>query len=341
MKNIKKYLAIIIFLSIAGCSPVQEVNIYTSRHYDVDDILYAEFTKKTGIQVNVISGSGVALMERLKSEGKNSPGDVFFTVDAGNLANFQKGGFLQPITSQKIKDLVPEELRGVNDEWVAIAKRARVIFYNPESITQDEIDGIRYEELSEEKWRGRVVIRSSSNMYNQSLVSSLISNLGEETTEQWAKGLVKNMARNPQGNDRSQLMAVANGVADLAIANTYYVGIMLSGKGGDEQKKAAEKLKVAFPNQNDRGAHINISGGGILKYSPNKDNAEKFLEFLLSVEAQSHIVNNSFEYPVIEAVQPHPIIDNLGEFKMDNTSVSDFGKYNPIAVKLMDRAGWK
>ena len=341
MKNIKKYLAIIIFLSIAGCSPVQEVNIYTSRHYDVDDILYAEFTKKTGIQVNVISGSGVALMERLKSEGKNSPGDVFFTVDAGNLANFQKGGFLQPITSQKIKDLVPEELRGVHDEWVAIAKRARVIFYNPESITQDEIDGIRYEELSEEKWRGRVVIRSSSNMYNQSLVSSLISNLGEETTEQWAKGLVKNMARNPQGNDRSQLMAVANGVADLAIANTYYVGIMLSGKGGDEQKKAAEKLKVAFPNQNDRGAHINISGGGILKYSPNKDNAEKFLEFLLSVEAQSHIVNNSFEYPVIEAVQPHPIIDNLGEFKMDNTSVSDFGKYNPIAVKLMDRAGWK
>ena len=341
MKNIKKYLAIIIFLSIAGCSPVQEVNIYTSRHYDVDDILYAEFTKKTGIQVNVISGSGVALMERLKSEGKNSPGDVFFTVDAGNLANFQKGGFLQPITSQKIKDLVPEELRGVNDEWVAIAKRARVIFYNPESITQDEIDGIRYEELSEEKWRGRVVIRSSSNMYNQSLVSSLISNLGEETTEQWAKGLVKNMARNPQGNDRSQLMAVANGVADLAIANTYYVGIMLSGKGGDEQQKAAEKLKVAFPNQNDRGAHINISGGGILKYSPNKDNAEKFLEFLLSVEAQSHIVNNSFEYPVIEAVQPHPIIDNLGEFKMDNTSVSDFGKYNPIAVKLMDRAGWK
>ena len=341
MKNIKKYLAIIIFLSIAGCSPVQEVNVYTSRHYDVDDILYAEFTKKTGIQVNVISGSGGALMERLKSEGKNSPGDVFFTVDAGNLANFQKGGFLQPITSQKILDLVPEELRGVNDEWVAIAKRARVIFYNPESITQDEIDGITYEELSDEKWRGRVVIRSSSNMYNQSLVSSLISNLGEERTEQWAKGLVKNMARSPQGNDRSQLMAVANGVADLAIANTYYVGIMLSGKGGDEQQKAAEKLKVAFPNQNDRGAHVNISGGGILKYSPNKDNAEKFLEFLLSVEAQSHIVNNSFEYPVIETVQPHPIIDNLGEFKMDNTSVSDFGKYNPIAVKLMDRAGWK
>lgn len=342
MKNIKKYLiALTVFVALIGCSPVQEVNIYTSRHYDVDDILYAEFTKKTGIQVNVISGSGGALMERLKSEGKNSPGDVFFTVDAGNLANFQKSGLLQPITSKKIKDLVPKELRGVNDEWVAIAKRARVIFYNPDSVTQDEIDGITYEELSDEKWRGRIVVRSSSNMYNQSLVSSLISNLGEQRTEQWAKGLVKNMARSPQGNDRSQLMAVANGVADLAIANTYYVGIMLSGKGGEEQQKAAEKLKVAFPNQNDRGAHVNISGGGILKFSPNKENAEKFLEFLLSLDAQSHIVNNSFEYPVIEAVKPHPIINNLGEFKMDKTSVSDFGEYNPIAVKLMDRAGWK
>ena len=135
MKNIKKYLiALTVFVSLIGCSPVQEVNIYTSRHYDVDDILYAEFTKKTGIQVNVISGSGGALMERLKSEGKNSPGDVFFTVDAGNLANFQKSGLLQPITSKKIKDLVPKELRGVNDEWVAIAKRARVIFYNPSAL---------------------------------------------------------------------------------------------------------------------------------------------------------------------------------------------------------------
>ena len=237
--------------------------------------------------------------------------------------------------------MVPAELRGPNDEWVAIAKRARVIFYNPESVTDDEIKNISYEDLSSEIWKGRIVVRSSSNMYNQSLVASLISNLGIENTEDWATKLVNNFARTPQGNDRSQLMAVANGLADVAIANTYYIGIMLAGKGGEEQLKAAGKLKLAFPNQDNRGAHVNISGGGILKHSPNKDNAEKFLEFLLTEEAQTHIVNNSFEYPVIDTISPHPIIAGFGDFMMDQTSVADFGKYNPEAVKLMDRAGWK
>ena len=261
MKSLKFLIKILFFsLIVVGCSPVEEVNVYTSRHYDVDDILYAEFTKKTGIKVNIISGSGGALMERLKAEGQNSPGDVFFTVDAGNLANFQKAGFLQ-----QIKNIF------------------RFISYR----------------------------------------------------------FVNNFARTPQGNDRSQLMAVANGLADIAIANTYYVGIMLAGKGGEEQRKAAQKLKIAFPNQDNRGTHVNISGGGILRYSPNKKNAEMFLEFLLSEEAQSHIVNNSFEYPVINTIAPHPIIAKFGDFKMDKTSVADFGTYNPEAVKLMDRAGWK
>jgi len=342
MQTYKKTITtILLLLGISGCAPVNEVNIYTSRHYDVDDILYAEFTKKTGIKVNIISGSGGALMERLKAEGVNSPGDVFFTVDAGNLANFQKGGFLQSITSESIKNVVPIELRGKNDEWVAIAKRARVIFYNPESVSNEEIANINYEDLAKPRWKNRVVVRSSSNMYNQSLVASLISNLGEENTETWAKGLVDNFARKPQGNDRAQLMAVANGQADIAIANTYYLGIMLSGKGGTEQQVAAAKLRIAFPNQTNRGAHVNISGGGILKHSPNKENAEKFLEFLLTEEAQSHIVNNTFEYPILETVEPHELIAGFGTFNMDKTSVADFGEYNPAAVKLMDRAGWK
>lgn len=342
MQTYKKTITtILLLLGISGCAPVNEVNIYTSRHYDVDDILYAEFTKKTGIKVNIISGSGGALMERLKAEGVNSPGDVFFTVDAGNLANFQKGGFLQSITSENIKNVVPIELRGKNDEWVAIAKRARVIFYNPESVSNEEIVNINYEDLAKPRWKNRVVVRSSSNMYNQSLVASLISNLGEENTETWAKGLVDNFARKPQGNDRAQLMAVANGQADIAIANTYYLGIMLSGKGGTEQQVAAAKLRIAFPNQTNRGAHVNISGGGILKHSPNKENAEKFLEFLLTEEAQSHIVNNTFEYPILETVEPHELIAGFGTFNMDKTSVADFGEYNPAAVKLMDRAGWK
>ena len=319
----------------------EEVNIYTSRHYDADNLLYEQFTKKTGIKVNIISGKGSALIERLKAEGINSPGDVFFTVDAGNLANFQKQGFLQSIQSEIIKQSVPVELRGENDEWVAVAKRARVIFYNPELVSDKEIKDINYEDLANNAWKDRVVIRSSSNMYNQSLVSSLISNLGIDQTEKWAKDLVANFARKPQGNDRSQIMAVANKEASIAIANTYYIGIMLSGKGGEEQLKAAQKVKIAFPNQTNRGAHINISGGGVLKHSPNRENAEKFLEFLLSEEAQVHIVNNTFEYPVLETVKPHPLIESFGNFKMDKTSVADFGKYNPEAVKLMDRVNWQ
>jgi iron(III) transport system substrate-binding protein len=319
----------------------EEVNIYTSRHYDADNLLYEQFTKKTGIKVNIISGKGSALIERLKAEGINSPGDVFFTVDAGNLANFQKQGFLQSIQSEIIKQSVPVELRGENDEWVAVAKRARVIFYNPELVSEGEIKDINYEDLASDVWKNGVAIRSSSNMYNQSLVSSLISNLGIDETEKWAKGLVSNFARKPQGNDRSQIMAVANKEASIAIANTYYIGIMLSGKGGEEQLKAAQKVKIAFPNQTNRGAHINISGGGVLKHSPNRENAEKFLEFLLSKEAQVHIVNNTFEYPVLETVKAHPLIESFGNFKMDKTSVADFGKYNPEAVKLMDRVNWQ
>lgn len=319
----------------------EEVNIYTSRHYDADNLLYEQFTKKTGIKVNIISGKGSALIERLKAEGINSPGDVFFTVDAGNLANFQKQGFLQSIQSEIIKQSVPVELRGENDEWVAVAKRARVIFYNPELVSEGEIKDINYEDLASDVWKNGIAIRSSSNMYNQSLVSSLISNLGIDETEKWAKGLVSNFARKPQGNDRSQIMAVANKEALIAIANTYYIGIMLSGKGGKEQLNAAQKVKIVFPNQNNRGTHINVSGGGVLKHSPNRENAEKFLEFLLSEEAQVHIVNNTFEYPVLESVKPHPIIESFGDFKMDKTSIADFGKYNPEAVKLMDRVSWQ
>ena len=319
-----------------------EVNIYTSRHYDADDILYEEFTKETGIKVNIISGSGSALMERLKSEGDNSPGDVFFTVDAGNLSKFQKEGFFQSIKSKKIKSVVPEELRGPNDEWVSVAKRARVIFYNPKNVSESELENLSYEDLSDPKWKGRIVIRSSSNMYNQSLVASIISNNGIAATEKWAKAFVSNFARKPQGNDRSQILAVANGEADIAIANTYYLGLMLSGRGGEEQEVAGRKVKIHFPNQDNRGAHVNVSGGGVLKNAPNKANAIKFLEFLLSEKAQTHIVNNTFEYPVLDTVMPNSLIAQFGtDFKIDNTSVADFGDLNPEAVRLMDRVGWK
>ena len=318
------------------------MNIYTSRHYDSDDELYALFTEKTGIQVNVISGKGAALIERIKAEGENSPADIYFTVDADNLWKVQSEGFFQSISSNKINSIVPENLRGPNNEWIAIAKRARVIFYNPKKISKDEIKNLSYENLSNPKWKGRIVIRSSNNMYNQSLVASLISNNGIENTEIWGKGLISNFARKPQGNDRSQIMAIANEEADLAIANSYYIGLMLSGTKGSEQLEAAKKVSIHFPNQNNRGAHINISGAGILKSSPNSKNAIKFLEFLLSEEMQKNIVNNSYEYPILENIDPHPLIKNFGtDFKEDRISVADYGELNPEAIKLMDRVGWK
>ena len=339
MKKIQYLLLLALFGQVVMTN---EVNVYTSRHYDSDNALYEEFTKETGIKVNIISGKGSALLERLKSEGKNSPADIFFTVDAGNLWKVQKEGLFQSIESKKVLQAVPENLRGPNNEWTAIAKRARVVFYNPDRVSEDMIKDFNYEDLADPKWKNRIVIRSSSNMYNQSLVASLISNLGEDATEEWAKGLVGNFARKPQGNDRSQIIAVANGEADLAVANTYYIGIMLSGSAGKEQLEAAKKVKMIFPNQNNRGAHVNISGAGILRNSPNSGNANAFLDFLISKEVQKYMVNKSYEYPILSDVKPSPEIASFGtSFIEDQTSVKNFGQLNPDAVRLMDRSGWK
>jgi len=333
---------ICIFFSLNNISNANEVNVYTSRHYDSDDELYEKFKNNTGIKVNIISGKGDALMERLKSEANNSPADIFLTTDAGNLWKIQKEGLFLSINSENIKSIVPSNFRGPGDEWIAIAKRARVIFYNPNNVSSQEIENLSYEDLSASKWKGRIVIRSSGNIYNQSLVASLISNHGIEATEEWAKGLVSNLARKPQGNDRAQIIAVANGEADIAVANSYYYGAMLSGSKGEEQETAAKKVRMHFPNQDNRGVHVNISGAGILKSAPNKDNALTFLEFLLSEQAQEHIVNNTFEYPVLDTVSPSSYISQFGtDFVEDQTSAGDFGKYNPDAIRLMDRVGWQ
>ena len=338
----KKILMILLSSFFINLVFADEVNVYTSRHYDSDDALYEEFTEETGIKVNIISGKGSALLQRLKVEGRNSPADIFFTVDAGNLWKVQKEGLFQSIQSEKVLTEVPENLRGPNDEWTAIAKRARVIFYNPENVSDELVENFNYEDLADQKWNKRVVIRSSNNMYNQSLVASLIKNIGEEATEKWAKKLVGNFARKPQGNDRSQILAVANGEADLAVANSYYIGIMLSGSAGQEQLEAAKKVKMIFPNQKNRGTHINISGAGILKNAPNKDNANSFIEFLISKRVQKYMIDKSYEYSVLEDVAPSPEIAGFGtNFKEDQTSVRSFGELNPNAVKLMDRSGWK
>ena len=320
----------------------EEVNVYTSRHYDSDVKLYEDFTKETGIKVNIISARGSALIERLKAEGENSPADIFITVDAGNLWKVQDYGLFAPISSKKIEEIVPETYRGENNEWVALAKRARVIFYNKEKYDYEDLKGLSYEDLSSEKWRKKLAIRSSNNLYNQSLVASLISRYGEKYTENWAKGLVENFSRKPQGNDRAQIIAVANNEADLAIANSYYLGLMLSGKKGEKQLSAGKKVNILFPSQDKYGAHINISGGGIMKSSKNYNNALKFLEFMLSEKAQKHLVENTYEYPINKKVSPSKIISQFGlDFKEDSLKVFNYGKFNASALKLMDRAGWQ
>ncbi len=337
----KKIIMILAYLGlIFGTANANEVNIFSARHYDSDVQLYEKFTAKTGIKVNVVLGKDKALQKRIKAEGKDCIGDLYITADAGRLGAFQSEGMFQRgASSSGIKKAVSSNFRTAY--WTGIAKRARVIYYNPSKTTPRS--DMRYEDLANPLYKGKVVIRKSNNVYNQSLVASLIQNNGSKKTSEWAKGIVSNFARTPKGNDRAQILAVAAGEADYAVANTYYVALMLSGKKGPEQQAAAKKVTPFFPNQEGRGTHMNISGGGILKYAPNKKNAIKLLEFLVTPEAQKHIVNNTFEYPIISGVEPSPLIAQFGlGFKQDlKTKVSSYGKRQAEALKIMTEAGWK
>ena len=319
-----------------------EVNVFNARHYKADAELYSKFTNKTGIKVNLINGKAGALEKRMIEEGTDSSADLYITADAGRCGAFKAKGMTQGgLTSKAIKAAVPSNFR--TSHWVGVAKRARIVYYAPERVSGAELSGLTYESLADPKWKGRLVIRKSSNIYNKSLVASLIKNNGKAATAEWAKGVVANMARTPKGNDRAQILAVAAGEADIAVANTYYLALMLSGKEGAEQQAAAKKVKPFFPNQDGRGTHMNISGAGLVKGAPNKANAIKLVEFLLSEEAQNHIVNNTFEYPMIKGVSPHPLVVNMGlDFKQDlKTKVVNYGKRQADALEVMTAAGWK
>ena len=318
-----------------------EVNVFSARHYDSDIQLYEKFTAKTGIKVNVVSGKDKALQKRITEEGADSRADLYITADAGRLGAFDSAGMFQNSMSSKIKAAVPSNLRSNN--WTGIAKRARIIYYSPTRVNANDLNGMTYEDLANPRWKNRIVIRKSNNVYNQSLVASLIANNGKKATAKWAERVVANMARDSKGNDRAQILAVAAGEADLAVANTYYYALMLSGSKGEEQKAAAKKVLPFFPNQGDRGTHMNISGGGVIKTAPNKANAIKLLEFLLTKEAQTHIVNNTFEYPMIAGVEPHALVKQMGlGFKQDlKTKVANYGKNQSAAVEVMLAAKWK
>ena len=332
----------IFFAFISSFALAAEVNVYSARHYDSDIQLYEKFTASTGIKVNVVSGKDKALQKRITEEGADCIGDLYITADAGRLGAFQAKGMLQRAGwSKTIKDSVSNNFRSA--QWVGIAKRARIMYYSPERVSANDLNGMTYEGLTDPKWKGRVVIRKHNNIYNQSLVASLIKNNGKTATATWAKGVVANMARDSKGNDRAQILAVAAGEADIAVANPYYHALMLSGKKGAEQQAAAKKVMPFFPNQQDRGTHMNISGAGMLKHAPNKANAVKLVEFLLTKEAQEHIVNNTFEYPMIVGVSPNELVPGADlSFKQDlKTSVKSYGDKQADAIEVMKAAGWK
>ena len=340
----KKITILAFFITLfANMTFAAEVNVFSARHYDSDIQLYKKFEAKTGIKVNIVSGKDKALQKRIMEEGKDSKADLYITADAGRLGAFAAKGMFANSMTPAIKAAVPKNFR--TSKWTGIAKRARIIYYSPERVNANDLNGMRYEDLADPKWKGRVVIRKSNNVYNQSLVASLVKNNGKKATAEWAKGVVANMARDSKGNDRAQILAVAAGEADLAVANTYYLALMLSGKKGPEQQAAAKKVLPFFPNQGegDRGTHMNISGGGVLKNAPNKANAKKLLEFLLTKEAQEHIVNNTFEYPMIDGVEPHDLVKQMGlGYNQDlKTKVVNYGKNQATALECMLAASWK
>jgi iron(III) transport system substrate-binding protein len=332
-------LAATAVLALAGPAAAEEaVNIYNSRHYGTDQQLWDGFEKATGIRVNVVEGTHEQLIQRMRSEGANSPADVFITVDAGRLAEASGLGLLQPTKSAALEQAIPVHLRDPEGLWYGLAMRARILAYAKDRVEPSTLS--TYEALAEPRLKGKVLVRSSTNVYNLSLVGSILAADGAAATEKWCEGLVDNMARPPEGGDTDQLKAVAAGVGDVAISNTYYLArLAASDKPAD--KEVADKLAVFFPNQEGRGTHVNVSGAAVLKTAPHKENAVKLVEYLASPEAQRYFADISLEYPANPAVEPHPVLKAWGPFKQDELNPTVYAKNAAEAAKITDRCGWR
>ena len=317
-----------------------EVNIYSHRHYEADKQLFKMFEEKTGVKVNVVNAKANELIKRLEKEGENSPADLLITADVGRLYLAEQKGLLQSVSSKFLNETIPAKLKDKDNMWFGLTKRARVIVYNKDKVKPSELS--TYEDLTSSKWNKKVLVRQSSNIYNQSLLASFIASQGEDKAKKWAEGIVNNMARSPAGSDRDQMKAVAAGIGDVAIVNTYYLGMLLNSKKKNEVMVGA-KMGIFFPNQgaNERGTHINISGIALTKSSKNRDNAIKLIEFLASTQAQKIFAEANFEYPVNPNVKPSALLQSWGEFKEDQTELYKFGKYNAQAVKIFNEIKWK
>lgn len=315
-----------------------EVNLYTDRHYDTDEKLFQLFTQQTGIKVNVVKGESDEIIERLAREGGDSKADLLLVADAGRLYRAKEKGLLQPVNSPVLEQSIPEKLRDRDKQWYGLTVRARVLVYSKERVQPGQLS--TYEDLTGPQWRGKILVRSAGNIYNQSLLASLIAINGEEAAQKWAQGIVANLARPPKGNDRDQVKAIAAGEGDVAIVNTYYIGKMLHSSDPAEVQ-AARKVGVFFPNQQTSGTHINVSGIGLTAAAKNKENAVKLMEFLAGQQAQEQFAQANFEYPANPAVQPAPLLKSWGDFKAQQINLTVLGENNAKAVRIFDAVGWK
>lgn len=316
----------------------ETVNVYTHRFYDTDQRLFKSFEEKTGIKVNVKKDKADKLIALLQAEGESSQADLLITVDAGRLGYAKKLDLLQKFNSKKIDTDIPAQFIDKDHQWVALTQRARVIAYDHKEVKPSELDS--YMGLTDKKWKGQINVRSAGNIYNQSLLASIIAHHGEEKALAWAKGMVANMAREPKGNDRDQVKQVALGEGNLAIINTYYLGKLLN-SSNEMEANAGKSVALYFPNQDSYGTHINVSAAGITKYAPNKTNAEKLMEFLLSEEAQMAYAESNYEYPVLPGVEASELLKSWGTFKSDDLDLEKLSEYNQKAVEIFKMAGWK
>lgn len=315
----------------AAASDNGVVNLYSGRHYDADLEIYDAFTEETGITVNLIEAGGDALIERLAREEDASPADIFITADAGVLWRAENRGLLSRIDDETLNARVPQHYRHPEGRWFGLARRARIIIYNTDMGLPDGL--ATYEDLADPAYRDMICIRSSSNVYNQSLLASIVAHNGEDAAEEWARGVVANFARKPQGNDTSQIEAVAAGLCRIGVVNSYYVARFVGGDNG-------EKIGVFFPNQDGRGAHVNISGAGVTAHAPNRENALTLLRYMLEDETQSAFASSNNEYPVVAGVAPAGPVASFGDFKADELPVTVLGENQRLAVEIFDRAGW-
>ena len=340
----KKYIYLTFVVILSSCMPntnkSKEINIYSQRHYDSDKMQYKKFEEKTGIKVNVTKAGADELIQRLKNEGDNSQADLFITVDVGKLWQASNMGLFQKFNDQKVFNNIDPQFLDKNGYWVPVTYRSRVVVYSNQRVKKEDLS--TYEDLANEKWRGRLLVRSSSNAYNQALMSSLVANLGPEAVTSWSEAVVKNFARDPKGSDRDQVKAIAAGQGDIAIVNSYYIGLLLASEK-EEEINAGKAVSVFFPNQGDgeRGSHINVSGIALAKNAPNKENAIELIKYLTSVEGQETYVNNSYEYSVNPNVKPDEIVQAWGEFKKDPVDLNMLGVKRDEAIRIFDKTGWK